>query len=351
MDRPTSVFADPDTPDRLIGFARVQPIAFRDGQHSLEPLPGHMDSGTIVTGESGTPVFTVVIPTYNRAEALRTCLESLVAQRYPRELFEVIVVDDGSVAPTAPVVAEYSDRLQVSVHRQARAGPAAARNRGAMDARGCYVAFIDDDCVADAGWLAALDAGFRTHPKGAMLGGDIENPCGDNVRAEVGELILNVLLERYQPEPGGVYFFRTANLAVRSDEFRASGGFDTSFETAEDREFCDRWLYRSGTMIRMPTATVSHASPLTWRGFLYRHYRYGRGAYRFHRLRRHRGSGRFRLEFVWFYFFVLQACLASRRGIVRKLVLVFLWQVCNVLGFVAELLRERRASAPGWGAS
>ena len=99
-------------------------------------------------------------------------------------------------------------------------------------------------------------------------------------------------------------------------------------------------------MIRVPLATVAHASPLDFRGFLYRHYRYGRGAYRFHRLRRHRGSGRFRLEFLWFYVFVLQACLVSKRFVVRKLTLVFLWQVCNVLGFVAESVSERRDSMP-----
>ena len=126
-----------------------------------------------------------------------------------------------------------------------------------------------------------------------MLGGEIANPLTTNACAEVGELILRVLLERYRPERGGMYFFRTADLAVPSDEFLAAGGFDASFDTAEDREFCDRWLQRGGALIRVPPAAVSHASPLALRGFLHRHYRYGRGAYRFHRLRRHRGSGRF----------------------------------------------------------
>lgn len=286
-------------------------------------------------------LFTVIIPTYNRPHALRGCLESLAAQRYPRALFEVIVVDDGGGEPAAPVVAEYRDRLHVSLRCQDRAGPAAARNRGAMSARGCYVAFIDDDCLAEPGWLAALAAGFCAHPRGALLGGDIVNPFADNVCAEVGELILKVVLDRYRPEPGGIFFFRTANLALRRDEFDASGGFDSSFETAEDREFCDRWLHRGGELIRVPPATVAHASPLGFRGFLLRHYRYGRGAYRFHRLRRSRGSGRLRLEFLWFYFFVLQTTLRSGRFLVRKVTLVFLWLLCTGLGFIAELVSQR----------
>ncbi len=295
--------------------------------------------------DGSTLAFSVVIPTFNRPEPLRSCLESLAAQRYPRSRFEVIVVDDGSAVPAAPIVAQYSERLQVRFRRQARAGPAAARNQGVLKARGCYIAFIDDDCVAEPGWLDAFESEFRAHPQGALLGGDVSNPFEDNVYTEVGELILQVLLDRYQPERGGVYFFRTANLAVRGDEFRASGGFDPTFETAEDREFCDRWLDRGGRMIRVPPALVAHMSPLDLRSFLRRHYRYGRGAYRFHRLRRQRASGRFRLEFLWFYIYVLQACLASKRRVVRKAALVLVWQACNVAGFLAEFLSEWRGVA------
>ena len=150
-----------------------------------------------------------------------------------------------------------------------------------------------------------------------------------------------MLLERFHPERGGVYFFRSANLAIRRDDFRASGGFDPSFTTSEDREFCDRFIHRGGAMVPVPAATVLHDNRVDFRSFLGRHFRYGRGAYRFHRLRRDRGSGRFRAEFVWFYLFVLRACLASRRAVLRKAALVFLWQVSNALGFLTELVQER----------
>jgi cellulose synthase/poly-beta-1,6-N-acetylglucosamine synthase-like glycosyltransferase len=287
------------------------------------------------------PVFTVIVPTYDRPRALRRCLEALAAQRYPRESFEVIVVNDGRDDAAATVVAEFCDRLRLSLLSQERAGPAVARNHGAASARGVSIAFIDDDCLATPDWLAAFASAFRANPRGALLGGAIANPLTDNVYAEVAELVLKVLLERYHPERGGVFFFRTANLAVRRDEFRASGGFDPSFATAEDREFCDRWIHRGGEMVRVPAAAVLHDNPLDFWTFLRRHYRYGRGAYRFHRLRRDRGSGRFRREFLWFYVFVLQACLASRRFVVRKVALVVLWQLCNLLGFFTELVSER----------
>ncbi len=320
------------------------------GAPDLWPRPA--GEGALAPAEPGGDLLlSVVIPTHDRPEALRACLDRLAAQRLPCARFEVVVVDDGSPRPVAPLVAAFGGRLQVTALRQPQSGPAAARNHGALRARGRYVAFIDDDCLAEPGWLAAIEAAFRAHPRGVVLGGEITNPYETNACAEVGELILRVLLERYRPERGGVYFFRTANLAVARDDFLAAGGFDASFDTAEDREFCDRWLQRGGALVRVPPAAVSHASPLTLRGFLHRHYRYGRGAYRFHRLRRHRGSGRYRAEFVWYYLFVLQACLASRRLVARKVALVVLWQACNLFGFVAELLSRRRDRTPAGGAA
>lgn len=309
------------------------------------PLILPATSGAREGTDSDALAFTVVIPTFNRPEPLRSCLESLAAQQFPRSRFEVIVVDDGSKTPAAPIVGQFDGRLQISIHRQAQAGPSAARNRGGMNARGCYLAFIDDDCLAEPGWLDALESAFRTHPRSALLGGDVTNPFEDNVYAEVSELILDVLLARYRPEPGGVYFFPTLNLALRGDEFRASGGFDPTFDTAEDREFSDRWLEGGGTLVRVPQAIVVHANRLDLRGFLHRHYRFGRGAYRFHRLRRNRGSGRFELRFLWLYVYVLQACIASRRSAFRKAMLIVLWQLCNVAGFVVESLSGWRVKA------
>jgi glycosyltransferase involved in cell wall biosynthesis len=288
----------------------------------MEPTAGsetaHLDATAheALGDEAGVePIFTVVIPTHGRPRALRSCLDALAGQHYPRLQFEVVVVDDESPGAVAPVVAEFDDRLQVSSWRQRRAGPATARNRG------------------------------------ALVGGAIGNPYTDNVYAEVGELILRVLLERYRPEPGGIYFFRAANLAVRRDEFCQTGGFDPSFDTAEDREFCDRWLHGGGVMIQAPSALVLHASPLDLRGFLHRHYRYGRGAYRFHRVRRQRGSGRFHWAYVWFYAFVLHACVFSKRSVAAKVTLVAAWQACNVLGFVAGFLRDVRGAARTTGAA
>src|SRR5687767_7876993 len=91
--------------------------------------------------------FSVVIPTYNRPLQLQQCLEGLANQDYPREAFEVIVVDDGGEHPLTKINDHYQTRLSLVFLKQANAGQASARNTGASHAKGQYIAFTDDDCV------------------------------------------------------------------------------------------------------------------------------------------------------------------------------------------------------------
>ncbi len=89
------------------------------------------------------PMFTVIIPAYNRAALLRACLESVFRQSHKD--FDVIVVDDGSTDETPAVLAEYADRVRAI--RQENQGQATARNIGIAAARGQYLAFMDCDDV------------------------------------------------------------------------------------------------------------------------------------------------------------------------------------------------------------
>jgi len=107
----------------------------------------------------------VVIPTYNRAPSLDALLRSLSAQRDPGA-FEVIVVDDGSTDGTGSVAARWADAAAFPFeyaplgHR----GPAGVRNEGLRRARGDIVVYIDDDELADPGFLSAHRAAHREHP-------------------------------------------------------------------------------------------------------------------------------------------------------------------------------------------
>jgi glycosyltransferase involved in cell wall biosynthesis len=88
-----------------------------------------------------TPYFSVLIPTYNRAEHVRQAVESLLAQTWGD--YEVLVIDDGSTDDTQKTLAQFGSRIQVL--RQANQGPEVARNTAAALARGDYLVFLDSD--------------------------------------------------------------------------------------------------------------------------------------------------------------------------------------------------------------
>src|SRR5262245_48105174 len=90
----------------------------------------------------------VVVPTYRRPGRLRTCLESLMAQEPLPERVELVVVLDGPDHETEEMLASLTPPFPMRVVVQNHARQAAARNRGAEEARGRYVLFLDDDVVA-----------------------------------------------------------------------------------------------------------------------------------------------------------------------------------------------------------
>lgn len=93
----------------------------------------------------------IVIPTRNRAEKLKGCLERLREQEFKN--FEVVVVDDGSSDNTKEVIKNFSG-LEIQYIYQEHIQQGAARNRGIKNARGKYVAFIGDDIYPETLWLS-----------------------------------------------------------------------------------------------------------------------------------------------------------------------------------------------------
>jgi glycosyltransferase involved in cell wall biosynthesis len=95
----------------------------------------------------------VVICTYNRVEMLKGCLTSLTCQTAPDGSFEIIVVDNNSSDDTASVVHEFLGSSNISYVTESIPGLSRARNKGLAVAKGHFVAFFDDDCLAPIDWV------------------------------------------------------------------------------------------------------------------------------------------------------------------------------------------------------
>ena len=116
------------------------------------------------------PFVSVVVCTYNRKNLLKSCLNSVYAQDYPKSNFEVIIVDGGSTDGTEELCKEFP---QIQFITETRFGLAYARNKGAELARGFIVAYTDDDCIVDKQWLRNLVAGFQVSKNVMGVGGPV----------------------------------------------------------------------------------------------------------------------------------------------------------------------------------
>ncbi len=227
------------------------------------------------------PTFSIIIPTYNRPEQLSACLHALTGLDYPRDCFEVIVMDDGSATPVDGVVAPFRHYLTVTLLRQMNTGPATARNIGAGHAQKQFLAFTDDDCTPAADWLRALAARVETAPADAIVGQTL-NALPENPYATASQLLVSFLFAYHNNDPNQACFWTTSNLALPADTFRTLGGFDPAFPLAggEDWELCIRWLSQGYRLRYAPEVVVYHAHRLSLGAFWQQHFQYGRGAFR-----------------------------------------------------------------------
>lgn len=214
----------------------------------------------------------VVVPVRNGADTIADQLRALAAQDYQGD-WELVVVDNGSTDRTADVVRSWSDRLpglRLTTETE-RFSVSAARNAGALAARGQLLVFCDADDVVVPGWLASH---VRSAARADIVGGRIDDSANDPVhlhwRGHVDRDSLMVLFEFLPFAPG-------CNFSVWRDVVLAHGGWDEHLVGgSEDVDFCWRVQLAGGTIVHEPDAVVDYRYRTSLRGVFRQFYRSGR---------------------------------------------------------------------------
>jgi GT2 family glycosyltransferase len=225
------------------------------------------------------PFVSVVVVTYNRGDIINSCLKSLKVQDYPKDRYEIIVVDDGSSDNTVKLA--HAQGVKVIQH-YANKGIPFARNTGLAAASGELIAYIDDDAVADTKWLEYLVQPFSS-PDVVASGGRTyaykTNRFSERYLEAVGygnpapldfgksknpfwrflvyikgmfSLVTNATI------PTEVQAVFGLNCAFRTSALREIGGFDETLKADEDSEISTRLRQTGARIIFVPKALIRH---------------------------------------------------------------------------------------------
>jgi O-antigen biosynthesis protein len=240
------------------------------------------------------PFISVIVPTRERPERLRTALGSILDCGYPRERYEIVVVDNARLLRD-----EFAtESRRVRYLREDAPGSASARNRGLQDIQGELVAFTDDDVRVDRHWLTELARGFTIEPDAACVSGllvpwELESApqlwfeeyggFSQGFDRQVYDL------DEHRPPDDPLYpyaagrFGTANNLAFRRSTLLALGGFDPALGNGTpalggvDFEMLLRTILRGHRILYQPTAIVHHLHRVDYQSLRNQIYAYGVG--------------------------------------------------------------------------
>lgn len=331
-------------------------------------------------GSHGLTV-SVVLPVRNEGRFIGSVLEELAEQDFPREDYEVIVVDGESTDDTIAIALKYRDRFdRFQIIENPKRISAAARNLGLHAATGEFVLYIDGHCRIPSKRLLAdmvsifcqnnVDVLCRPQPQTAGPQTYFQQAVSLARSSALGHALDSTIYsdkERIAPAA-------SSGAMYRRNVFDKVGEFDEHFDACEDVEFNTR-IDKAGLKAMIsPKLTIEYAARTSLRGLFRQLYRYGYG--RWQLFRKHPSTlgvgtlipvlfvlGIFVLPFAWlvslkaglivsvpYVFYLITTCAISL-GIARKnrksliIILPFIFFTIHLafgLGFIAAVAKSQR---------
>ena len=234
---------------------------------------------------------TAIICTHNRSDVLPKAIESLLSQSISKDQYEILVIDNASTDNTNELCKKYATYGNFRYVFEPVPGLSTARNTGMAEAKGQYVAYMDDDAIASDHWLETLLSGFETvTPSPASVGGKIE-PIWEAPKPDwlpdQKKPYLTIL--DYGVKPVFLTYPKIlygTNMAFTKEALVGIGGFRTDVGrvkhcllSGEEMEVYRQLAEKELPVYYLPSASVRHLVPknrLTKKWLYTRHYWQGR---------------------------------------------------------------------------
>lgn len=220
---------------------------------------------------SANPLASIIVPVFNKVDYTLVCLAAVAACN-DASSYELIVVDDGSTDATAARVSGIKGVRYV--RNPSNEGFIGSCNRGAAEARGTFLVFLNNDTAVQAGWLDSLLATFETHPEAGLVGSKLLYPSG--MLQEAGGILyadgragnygrFDAALDPRYTHVRDADYCSGAAVTLRKTLFEELGGFDERYRPAyyEDADLAMRVRELGYQVLYQPQSLVVHFEGIT----------------------------------------------------------------------------------------
>lgn len=215
------------------------------------------------------PFVSIVIPAFNAGPTLSQTVRACMDQDYPKDKFEIIVVDDGSDDNTRDVAAGFNVRYIY----QKKSGPASARNNGWRNSKGEAVCFTDADCIPESDWISKLVRHYNADNTGAVAGS--YSVHGSPYLLD--KFVHYEIQDRHSRMPEHISSFGTYNVMIKRAVLEATAGFNPEYYKAsgEDTDLSYKITGAGYKIYFAKDASVSHKNILRLWKYLIVQFRHG----------------------------------------------------------------------------
>lgn len=219
----------------------------------------------------------IIVPLFNQCEYTAACLGS-IAEHTPEHLYEIVLVDNGSTDGTAELLEQLGGDVTI-IRNEQNLGFSAACNQGAAAARGRYLLFLNNDTVAQEGWLEPLIGVLEESPDVGMVGSQLLFPDGSVQHA--GVIVVEDRIKGVRIAPIHALYRSAADsplvtvrrdvsavtgacMLVRRETFFPFGGFDEEYWNGyEDMELCFQVRAAGWRIIYEPASCLYHCESVS----------------------------------------------------------------------------------------